>query len=63
MSCKICGCGACTESFHSLEDQELYEERQLMSDDVNELRREIQDLKQEIEDLNEELKLFSIKKP
>ena len=52
MSCKICNRGACTESFHSLADQEAWEERQTMSDDVDDLRREIQDLKAELKELS-----------
>ena len=51
MSCKICGRGACTESFHSLEAQEAWEDRQTMSDDVDDLRREIQDLNAELKEL------------
>jgi hypothetical protein len=27
MSCRICGRNSCTESFHSLEEQEKYEEQ------------------------------------
>jgi len=26
MACRICGRGSCTESFHSIEEQEQYEE-------------------------------------
>lgn len=26
MSCEICGRGACTRSFHSLEEQQIYED-------------------------------------
>jgi hypothetical protein len=55
MSCRICGRSSCTESFHSLRDQEAWEERQGMSEDVDDLRREIQDLKAEIEDLKAEI--------
>lgn len=51
MSCEICGRGACTRSFHSLADQEAYDARQAMSDDVDTLRREIQDLRAEIAEL------------
>lgn len=53
MSCEICGRGSCTRSFHSLEAQEEYDERQSMPDDVDELRREVQELRREIEDKNE----------
>ena len=48
---------------HSIEQQEAYEERQGMSDDVDalrctiqELNAEIKELKSEIEDLNLEMK-------
>ena len=27
MSCRICGRNSCTESFHSLEEQDQYEEK------------------------------------
>jgi chromosome segregation ATPase len=53
MSCKICGRGACTESFHSLEDQEAWEERQGMSDDVETLRIECQELKASFSEMQE----------
>lgn len=43
MSCKICNRSSCTESFHSLEEQEAWEERQTMSDDVDTLRRACQE--------------------
>ncbi len=47
MSCEICGRGSCVRSFHSLEEQELYDERCEMSTDVTELQEEIQELKAE----------------
>ena len=52
MSCEICGRSGCTRSFHSLGQQEKYDERQEMSDDVEELRLEIQELREEIEVLD-----------
>lgn len=55
MSCEICGRGACTRSFHSFEDQEEYDKRQEMSDDVDTLRREIQSLQKEIQELKAEI--------
>lgn len=53
MPCEICKRSSCTKSFHSLEEQERYEERQLMSDDVDELRAEIQNLREELLNLKE----------
>lgn len=55
MSCRICGRGACTESFHSIEDQERFEKREEMSDDINTLRRQLQDAQDEIEELKKKL--------
>ena len=51
MSCKICKRGACASWMHSIEDQERYEERENMTDDVDSLRREIQELREEIAEL------------
>ena len=56
MSCKICGRGSCTESFHSFQAQEDWEERERMSDNVDDLRVEIGNLRSTIKDLKEELK-------
>ena len=42
MSCKICGRSSCTESFHSLDEQALFEQREAMPDDVALLRRMVQ---------------------
>lgn len=46
--CEICRRTSCTRSFHSLDEQERFDERQEMTDDVDELRREVQDLKEEL---------------
>ncbi len=48
MGCKICGRGACASWMHSIDEQERYEERQSMSSDVDDLRREIQSQKDEL---------------
>lgn len=49
MACEICGRGACTRCFHSLDEQERFDKKQEMSSDVDELREEIISLKEEIE--------------
>ena len=51
MGCKICGRSSCTSSFHSIEDQVAFDERQTMSSDVNELRFEIQCLRETMADI------------
>jgi len=51
MSCQICKRGACARWMHSLEDQERFDERETMSDDVDELRHTIQGLRDEIREL------------
>ena len=51
MACQICGRNSCTRSFHSLEDQERFDEKQTMSSDVDDLRDEILNLKEEISNL------------
>lgn len=48
MSCEICGRGSCTRSFHSIEAQEEFDERQSMSDDVGTLREELQSARAEL---------------
>lgn len=48
MACEICHRSSCTRSFHSLEEQELFDERQTMSDDVDDLRRDVQNYRCEI---------------
>ena len=54
MGCEICGRLSCTRSFHSIEAQEAFDERNEMSADVDELRCEIQDLKAEKTDIRRE---------
>lgn len=54
MSCEICGRGACTRSFHSLEDQDRFDARQEMSDDVGVLRELLQEAQEEIAALKRE---------
>ncbi len=51
MSCQICKRGACARWMHSLEEQERFDERVTMSDDVDELRRTVQGLRDEIREL------------
>ena len=51
MSCQICKRGACARWMHSIEEQERFDERETMSDDVDELRRTIQGLRDEIREL------------
>jgi hypothetical protein len=53
MSCKICKRNGCIESFHSLEEQESYDERQQMSDDVEVLREELQEAQLRIKELEQ----------
>lgn len=55
MSCPICHRSSCTLSFHSLEEQDRYEARQAMSDDVQILREQLQDAEDEVADLVREL--------
>ncbi len=50
MGCKICGRGSCTESFHSLPEQEQYSKYEAMSD--NALISECVDKDNEIAELN-----------
>ena len=52
MACQICGRSSCIKSFHSLEEQEKWDARQLMSDDVDVLRCKIQELEQELKELH-----------
>lgn len=53
MSCEICGRSACIRSFHSLESQALFDERQSMPDDVETLRRDLQDALARIRELED----------
>ena len=55
MSCEICRRNSCTRSFHSLEEQERFDQRQGMPDDVNELRESVQDLTTELNAARAEL--------
>lgn len=56
MSCRICHRSSCTESFHSLEEQELFAQREAMPDDVDLLRRMVQEGEQEIVELKQRIK-------
>ena len=58
MSCEICKRGACTRSFHSIEEQERFDERQGMSSDIDILREQIQNLKQELADTTAQLERY-----
>jgi len=51
MSCKICGRSSCASFMHSIEQQEAYEQRQSMSDDVETLRIQLQEAQSEISSL------------
>mgnify|MGYP001559819182 CR=1 FL=1 len=51
MSCQICKRGACARWMHSIEEQERFDDRETMSDDVDELRRTVQGLRDEIREL------------
>jgi predicted RNase H-like nuclease (RuvC/YqgF family) len=51
MACRICNRSSCTESFHSLEEQELYEKARNIDGNV----RQIVDLLRKIESLKAEL--------
>lgn len=51
MSCEICGRVACSAWMHSSRDQERYEERQKMSDNIHELRCDLQEANDQITDL------------
>lgn len=54
MSCPICHRSSCIKSFHSLSEQERFDKKQEMSDDVDKLREEILSLKEENEMLRTE---------
>ena len=56
MSCRICKRSSCTESFHSLEEQDLFAQREAMPDDVDLLRRMVQESAKEVTMLQEDLK-------
>ena len=43
MSCDICGRGSCSESFHSLEEQERYEKVIEAFEKARELRAKVRD--------------------
>ena len=58
MSCKICNSGACASWMHSLEEQKKYDERQLMTNNVEDLQREIQSLKEEISELKSTIEIL-----
>jgi hypothetical protein len=58
MTCKICNRYSCTESFHSLEEQLLWEK--LYNMDERELRNEIIDLRNEIIDLRNTLESYTM---
>lgn len=51
MSCRICKRSSCTESFHSLDEQERFAQREAMPDCVDTLRRMVQEATAEILDL------------
>ena len=52
MACRICKRGACTESFHSIEEQERFEKvEELAQKDSLILAKELIEAQQEIKDL------------
>lgn len=51
MSCSICGRSSCASWMHSIADQEAWDARQSMSDDVDTLRRQLQEAQAEIAEL------------
>ena len=55
MACEICGRSSCTRSFHSLEAQREFDERQEMSSDVEDLRLELQGARVELKAIHEEI--------
>jgi uncharacterized coiled-coil DUF342 family protein len=55
MSCPICRRSSCTVSFHSHYEQERFEQRQNMSDDVDDLRCEAQCYGEELTELKVEI--------
>lgn len=61
MPCEICKRNSCTRSFHSLEAQERFDERQKMSDDVDTLREEIQYLQNRIVELEADNARLNVK--
>lgn len=60
MSCEICGRGSCTRSFHSIEAQEEFDERQSMSDDVDTLREELQSARAELAALRADAERYRV---
>jgi TolA-binding protein len=59
MSCKICGRGSCTTSFHSLEEQEFFDKYSSM--DERQLMNEIQYMQSEIKELQQRISELEIK--
>lgn len=53
MACEICGRNSCTRSFHSIKEQERFDDRQKMSNNVDDLRVEIQYLQDELKNKEE----------
>lgn len=51
MSCLICKRSSCIKSFHSIGDQERYEKKQEMSDDIDILRDRALELEAQIEEI------------
>lgn len=55
MSCRICKRATCTESFHSIEEQELFAQREAMPDDIDQLRCMVQQACMEITEAKKEI--------
>lgn len=59
MSCKICNRSGCTESFHSIREQEEYEAREYLKDEIEEYEEQITKLKEENKQLKEKLQAIA----
>jgi hypothetical protein len=60
MSCKICGRGACAAYMHSLEEQERFDARQQMTDNVDALRQQVQELEDYKKGAEERIKVLEL---
>ena len=70
MTCRICGRGNCTQSFHSIDEQVEFEKdsdkteawliRELLERDteITDLKEQCEDLEKQLEKANEEIELL-----